>query len=120
MSSVIVVLPLKKSALEQVRELLAKGPPFDPVAAGLDRYQVFLTDREAVFVFEASTRSVLERLVADPGWAAGAAWQDLVAGPVRAAEDAYSWARGQADEAGLSFAPTPGPGDSDGGDVYPP
>ena len=120
MSRVIVVLPLKKGAFEQMRELLAKGPPFDPGEVALDLYQVFLTSREAVFVLEASTQSLLERLVADPGWAGIAAWQDHVAGPARAAEDAYSWARTHAGEAGLSFAPTPGPGDSDGGDVYPP
>lgn len=121
-SRVVVVLPLKERAHDRVRELLAAGPPFDPAGVGLSRHQVFLTDREAVFVFEAPARSVLERLVADPSlWAAAAAaWEDLVAGPARLAEDAYSWARSEGIDADLSFAATPGPGDSEGGDLYAP
>jgi hypothetical protein len=120
-SRVVIVLPLKEGARERVRELLAKGPPSDPVEAGLSRHQVFLSDREAVFVFEAPNRSVLDRLVADPSlWASAAARRDLVAGPARVAEDAYSWTGSDAADDGLSFAATPGPGDSDGGDLYPP
>lgn len=106
---VVVVLPLKERARDRVRDQLEKGPPFDPAEAGLDRHQVFLTDREAVFVFEAPDSSVMERLVADPSlWAAAAAWHDLVAGPPRLAEDAYSWARTGATGSDLSFAATPG------------
>ena len=117
----VVVLPLKERARDRVRELLAAGPPFDPAAVGLSRHQVFLTDREAVFVFEAPNRTILERLVADPNlWSAAAAWKDLVAGPARLAEDAYSWTRSDTADDGLSFAATPGPGDSEGGDLYPP
>jgi hypothetical protein len=70
------------------------GPPFDPDAAGLERHQVFLTDQEAVFVFEAADQSVLDRLAKSPQlrWAA-TAWRDYVGGPTRLAEVAYSWAR---------------------------
>jgi hypothetical protein len=59
---VVVVLPLQPGARERVRALLAEGPPFDPEAAGLDRHQVFLTDREGVFLFEAARPSVIGRL----------------------------------------------------------
>jgi hypothetical protein len=52
-SRVVVVVPLKAGVRDRVRELLEMGPPFDPEAAGLDRHQVFLTDQEAVFLFEA-------------------------------------------------------------------
>jgi hypothetical protein len=96
-SRVVVVVPLKGGNRDRVRELLATGPPFDPAAVGLERHEVFLTDSEAVFLFEAPARSVLERLVVDPSlWAAAAAWKDLVAGPARLAEDAYSWTRSNA------------------------
>ena len=56
---VVVVLPLRAGARARVRALLAEGPPFDPEAAGLDRHQVFLSDREAVFLFEAASPSVI-------------------------------------------------------------
>ena len=96
-SRVVVVVPLKEGTRDRVRELLATGPPFDPAAVGLERHEVFLTEREAVFLFGAPARSVLERLVMDPSlWAAAAAWKDLVAAPARLAEDAYSWTPGNA------------------------
>jgi hypothetical protein len=91
---VVVVLPLRAGARARVRALLAEGPPFDPEAAGLDRHQVFLSDREAVFLFEAASPSVIGRLAGTADlWAAAAAWQDCVAGPARLAEDAWSWTR---------------------------
>jgi hypothetical protein len=119
-SRMIVVVPVTESAREQVRVLIAKGPPFDLPSSGLDAHHVFLTEREAIFVFEAADRSVLERLVANVDvWAAAEAWREYLAGEPRLAQDAYSWTRSDVPE-GVSFAPTPGPGDSDGGDVYPP
>jgi polyphosphate glucokinase len=38
-------------------------------------------------------------------------------GPPGITEDAYSWTRGEPME-DVSFLPTPGPGDSEGGDIY--
>lgn len=119
-SRVVVVLPIRDTAHEHVRDLLAKGPPFDLEASGLDEHHVFLTDRELVFCFEASDISVLQRLAANlPLLDAAKVWEQLAAGPARIAEDVYSWTRAGVAE-GLSFAATPGPGDSEGGDVYPP
>jgi hypothetical protein len=119
-SRMVVVVPVKESAREHVRALVAKGPPFDLPSSGLDAHHIFLTEQEAIFVFEAADRSALERLVANVDvWAAAEAWREYVAGEPRLAEDAYSWTRSDVPE-GVSFAPTPGPGDSEGGDVYPP
>ena len=119
-SRIVVVVPVKESAREHVRALVAKGPPFDLPSSGLDAHHVFLTEREAIFVFEAADRSALETLAANVDvWAAADAWRECVAGEPRLAEDAYSWTRSDVPE-GVSFAPTPGPGDSDGGDLYPP
>lgn len=119
-SRVVVVLPIKAAAREAVRELLAGGPPFDPEASGLDGHHVFLTETEVVFVFEAAHPSALRRLAADLELLAAAeAWREHVAGPARIAEEAFSWSRPDSAE-GLSFAATPGPGDSEGGDLYPP
>jgi hypothetical protein len=96
-SRVVVVVPLREGTRDRVRELLATGPPFDPAGVGLERHEVFLTDSEAVFLFEAPARWVLERLVVDPSlWAAATAWKDVVAGPARLAGDASSWTRSNA------------------------
>jgi len=90
----VVVVPLKAGVRDRVRELLETGPPFDPEAAGLDRHQVFLTDQEAVFLFEAPDQSTLDRLARSPRvrWAA-TAWREYLGGRMRRAEVAYSWAR---------------------------
>ena len=77
-----------------------------------------LTESEAVFVFEADSRDAAEKLIGEGRfWSAASAWKDLVAGPPRVAEDAYSWLRPHVPD-DVSFEPTPGPGDSDGGDLF--
>jgi hypothetical protein len=115
-----VVLPIKPEAHDAVRALLEGGPPFDPAQMeGLDRHEVFLTPEEAIFLFDSHLGAdALAPLVADPElWQAVAGWREHIAGPPRIAEDVYSWARrNERDE--LSYLPTPGAGDSDGGDVF--
>jgi hypothetical protein len=103
---VVIVVPLKSGARTWVHGLLELGPPFDPEDAGLERHQVFLTDQEAVFVFEAPDQSVLDRLAKSPRlrWAA-AAWRNYLGGPSRLADVAYSWARNlSGEEAGRQRA----------------
>jgi len=116
----VVVVPLKPGSQEAVAELLDKGPPFDPASiAALDRHEVFLTSDEAVFVFE--SREGIDSLapqLADPKiWQAADRWREHVLGAPRIAEDAYSWARSDPPE-DASFLPTPGPGYSEGGDIF--
>ena len=118
MSRAVVVLPLREGASEQATKLLHGGPPFDPGEIGLERHHVFLTEREAVFVFEADSRDAAEKLIGEGRfWAAASAWKEIVDGPPRFAEDAYSWTRPYTPD-DVSFEPTPGPGNSDGGDVF--
>lgn len=117
----LVIVPLQPGCAGRAAELLTNGPPFDPEALGLDRHEVYVTDEEAVFVFETVSQATFERLVSDASlWAAAAAWNDLIAAPPRLAVDAYSWTRSNEGAVDLSFAATPGPGDSEGGDVYAP
>jgi hypothetical protein len=120
LNRVVVVLPLKEGTHDRAAVVLEHGPPFDPERAGLDRHQVFLTDREAIFVFEAEAADAVDRLVKDTTlWGAAATWKELVAGPPRVADEAFSWLRAHPMEY-ISFAPSPGPGDSEGGDLYAP
>jgi hypothetical protein len=120
MSRVVIVVPLQQGRQDSARTLLRNGPPFDPEATGLERHHVFLTDQEVVFAFEADEFEAVERLASDPTlWEAIAGWNDLVAGPPRMAEVVYSWIRPHPSE-DVSFAATPGVGDSEGGDVFAP
>jgi hypothetical protein len=116
----VVVVPLKPGAQPAVSALLEKGPPFDPVSvAALDRHEVFLTSDEAVFVFESreGIDALAPQLMDSKIWAAADEWRELVAGAPRIAEDTYSWARTEPPE-DASFLPTPGPGYSEGGEIY--
>src|SRR3954447_3492660 len=120
MSRAVVVVPLRPGTSGQAAELLRGGPPFDPGAVGLERHHVFLTDEEAIFVFEGEDLNAAERLVGGADfWTAAEAWTAIVAGPPRMAADAYSWI-GPRVLNGVSFSATPGPGDSDGGDLSSP
>jgi hypothetical protein len=117
-SRAVVVVPLLEGAGKRAAELLRNGPPFDPDEVGLGRHQVFLTDSEVIFLFEADSAQTADNLLSNPRlWEAASAWKDLVAGPPELAEDVYSWSRVKRDDY-LSSEPTPGPGDSDGGDIF--
>ena len=95
MSTFVVVAPLRPAAREAARELLAQGPPFDPESTALESHQVFLTDREVVFVFEGpDAKETVQKVAGDPGvWRAAARWRELLAGRPRIADNAYIWTR---------------------------
>jgi hypothetical protein len=119
-TDLVVVAPLKPGTAERARELLAEGPPFDLESTPFRRHTVHLTDREVVFVFEAEDSAALRLSAEDPGiWEAAAAWQECIAERPRVARLAFAWERVETPN-GVSFEPTPGPGDSDGGDLYTP
>lgn len=121
MNRLVVVVPLKDGSFEKARSLLAQGPPFELEATEFDRHHVYLTELEVVFVFESSEPSATLRLSGeDPAlWKVASSWTKVMAGRPRKAETAYSWERPQNSEA-LFFGATPGPGDSEGGDVFAP
>jgi hypothetical protein len=52
-------------------------------------------------------------------WRGASSWRGHLAGPPRPAEELHSSEKSKPSE-GLSFLPTPGPGDSDGGDIFAP
>jgi hypothetical protein len=89
-----VVVPLKEGAIERVRELVSHGPPFDPDETALTWHELLLTRHEAIFILEAKTEDGLRMLMSQLDiWASAAAWSELVAGPPRLADSAYSWER---------------------------
>jgi hypothetical protein len=94
-SRLVLVVPLREGAVERVRGLLAEGPPFELATTHLERHEVYLTDREAVFVFEAPGETPpLELRAGNPALrTAAAAWRECMAGRPRKAETAFSWLR---------------------------
>jgi hypothetical protein len=95
MSRLVAVVPLKPGMREEARTLIADGPPFDLAETRFDRHAVYLTDSEAVFVFESpgEIRS-LDLRGEDPDlWAVARAWREIVAGRPRIAETSFTWER---------------------------
>jgi hypothetical protein len=121
MGRLVVVVPLKEDKHSRARELLAGGPPFDLDGTVFDRHAVHLTGREAVFVFEGPGPSATLELPGEETelWQAAEAWIECIAEQPRVARTEFSWQRVEGPE-GVSFEPTPGVGDSEGGEVYPP
>lgn len=121
MSRLVVIAPLKKGALARARELLEEGPPFELELTRFDAHEVFVTEQEVVFLFEGPASSVtLEVPGQNPAlWKAAAAWAECLAGRPRIARRSFAWRRIETPE-GVTFAATPGPGDSDGGELYSP
>jgi hypothetical protein len=117
---VAVVVTLGEGKRDDAEQMLVKGPPFDPELAGLERHEVFLSDGEAIFLFEAVSEFSLQKLLTDARvWIAAAGWHDIAAGPPRLAKAFYAWETAPSPD-DVFFTPTPGPGDSDGGDIFPP
>ena len=94
-TTVAIVLPLADGRCDVVREFLAEGPPFDPVRVGLRRHQVFLTEREAVFVFETVEGvETLERILAEPEfWDVVSAWEHCASEEPRIGTAVFEWPR---------------------------
>jgi hypothetical protein len=102
MQQLAIIVPLKEGSGALAAELLDAGPPFDPEEAGFERHAVFLTDEEAVFVFEG--REVawnLDDLVDDPFHPllqeAIGRWTEITEGRPRLARTAYSWSSAKAE-----------------------
>ena len=115
-----MIVPLIEGAGERARALFCSDPPLDPAAYAIEKQEVFVTESEIAFVFETSDRGTLERRDAATSWACAPDWREIVAGEPHVAQVGYSWSRPDEETTGLAFEPTPGPGYSEGGDVFAP
>ncbi|HXV57247.1 MAG TPA: hypothetical protein VD704_05200 [Gaiellaceae bacterium] len=95
MSRLVIVVPLRPGLRGRVRDLLAEGPPFDLESTAFDRHEVFLSDAEAIFVFESEgDGGALNLPGEDPAlWQAAERWKDVMADRPRVAATAFAWAR---------------------------
>jgi hypothetical protein len=99
-----------------VEEILREGPPFAINRTSLERHEVYLGDDELVFMFEGpGAGEIATGLFAEPG-VLGRVLRigEYLAGEASLPREVFSWRRPRQLE-GVVFAPTPGPGDSDGG-----
>jgi len=96
MSSIAVVVPIRPGARERAAELIEAGPPFPVADSPLDEHCVYLSDHEALFVFEGPhAREVIEELIGEANvWEAATAWRELLDGKPRVAEASFEWRRG--------------------------
>jgi hypothetical protein len=87
---VAVVLSLAPAALDTARALVAEGPPFDLDEAGIEEHEVFLTKREAVFVFSGENACESARRFAHDAtvWRAADRWAACLDSPPRLASPA--------------------------------
>jgi hypothetical protein len=87
-----IVVPLKPGSKSAAEALLRNGPPFDPGLLGLARHEVYLSEDEAIFVFQGLPSVFAERLAEDDSfWNAATAWRPLIRGRARFADPTYSW-----------------------------
>jgi hypothetical protein len=91
--SIAIVVPLTEGRCDVVREFLEEGPPFEPREVGLESHKVFLTDREAIFVFETEEGvKAFERILGEPEvWELVSPWEHCMADEPRLAAAVYEW-----------------------------
>lgn len=116
MGRVVIVVPMKDEAHRDALSLLREGPPVE--IDRLQRYQAFLSSREAVIVLEGPGLGPEDGYPWDvlAAWKDGSRWARCAASAPRIAESVHSWERSE-DLEGVFFGPQPGPGDSEGGDA---
>ena len=85
---VAIAVPLKPNRLDRARELIERGPPFDPETLAGTRHAVYLEGETVLFVFEGrDARRTVERLLRSPAlWRASLAWRDCSAGRPQATD----------------------------------
>jgi hypothetical protein len=98
MQRVAVIANLKPDAAEKARELVSAGPPFDPDELGFERHHVYVSEAQAVFIFEGARVDALVRRLAEADGAheTFAAWEPLIQGLPQLAREAYFWERAMA------------------------
>ena len=91
--TIAVVVPLSDGRCDVVREFLEEGPPFEPSKIGLESHKVFLTEREAIFVFETEEGvRAFERILAEPElWDVISSWEHCMSDEPRIAPAVFEW-----------------------------
>ena len=97
MDRIVLVAHLKPGSSERARELLAEHSSREDLKEAFDRHAIFLSETEAVFLFEGpdADRSV-RAIFNDPSASEIGHWIPLFDGPLHWAPQAYFWERAAA------------------------
>ena len=98
MERLALIARLKPRSEPRAKELIAKGPPFDPRESGFVRHSIYLSATEVIFVFEAhQVEWLVDSLIDEPfHWMLSDAldeWRPLVEGQPRMAREQFFWER---------------------------
>jgi len=98
MQRVAIIVRLRPGARGRAESLLAQGPPFDVASTRFRSHTVFLSESDAVFVFEGPEAEwELDDLTSDvfhPALQeALGEWKELIEGEPRLARPVYFWER---------------------------
>lgn len=90
---IAVVLPLRPGAVDEARRYVSLGPPFDLADQSLGRHEVYLSSREAIFVFSGDDAcEIVRRLMREPTVLRTAGrWHAILDGAPRLAVAGFSW-----------------------------
>jgi hypothetical protein len=94
--TVAVEVPIRRGHRDRIRELVRKGPPFDPsTVPELESHDVYVGPDHVVFVFRGgNVREALEKVMHNATvWMAASEWRRSVSGRPRVLEDGYAWRR---------------------------
>ncbi len=97
MDRIVLVAHLKPGSSERAHELFAQHSAREDLKEAFDRHAIFLSESEAVFLFEgpdadASVRAIFN----DPSASEIGHWIPLFDGPLHLAPEAYFWERAPA------------------------
>ena len=100
MERVAIIAHLKEGSEQRAADLVAAGPPFDLVDAGIVRHSVYISAHEAVFVFEGhEVEWIVDQLIDAPFHyelhRALEQWREIVDGQPRVARERFGWQLGE-------------------------
>jgi hypothetical protein len=108
MERVAIIARLKEGSEQRAAELVGAGAPFDLANTGIVRHSIYISAKEAVFVFEGhEVEWIVDQLIDEPVHydlqRALDRWREIVDGKPRVAREQFGW---QLDETEAIATPT--------------
>jgi hypothetical protein len=96
MERVAIIARLKEGSEQRAAELVGAGPPFDLTDTGIVRHSIYISAREAVFVFEGhEVEWIVDQLIDEPFrydlQRALEQWREIIDGEPRVARERFGW-----------------------------
>jgi hypothetical protein len=96
MERVAIIARLKEGSEQRAAELVGAGPSFDLTDTGIVRHSIYISAREAAFVFEGhEVEWIVDQLIDEPFrydlQRALEQWREIVDGEPRVARERFGW-----------------------------